>query len=69
MEVLEIDSNRKTNKFVSAKRHFIKKKALFYGLFLFTGPLLAPFYKFFDILEEASEAIFEFNSLVALSIT
>ena len=60
---------RMNEQFNSAKRHFIKKKPHFKGFCYLLAPLLAPFYKFFDDLEEASEAIFEFNSLVALSIT
>jgi len=48
MEVLEIDSNRKTNKFVSAKRHFIEIKPYFKGFFFFCGLQLAPFKKHFS---------------------
>jgi hypothetical protein len=33
MEVLKIYGNRKTNKFVSAKRHFIEIKPYFKGFF------------------------------------
>nr|DAO20458.1 MAG TPA: hypothetical protein [Caudoviricetes sp.] len=43
MEVLEIYGNRKTNKFVSAKRHFIKKKPYFMGFSLFVAPFWHPF--------------------------
>jgi hypothetical protein len=35
MEVLEIYGNRKTNKFVSAKRHFIEIKPYIKGFFFF----------------------------------
>ena len=60
---------RMNEQFNSAKRHFIKKKPYFIGFSYLLAPFWPPFYKFFDILEEAREAIFEFNSLVALSIT
>ena len=37
MEVLEIDSSKETNKFVSAKRHFIEIKPYFKGFFFFVA--------------------------------
>lgn len=47
MEVLEIYGNRKTNKFVSAKRHFIETKPYFKGFFFIVAYNLAPFKKYF----------------------
>jgi len=45
MEVLEIYGNRKTNKFVSAKRHFIEEvlKGLFLCYFQFLNEVYAKF--------------------------
>jgi len=46
MEVLEIDSSKETNKFVSAKRHFIKKKPYFMGFSYLLAPFWPPFINF-----------------------